>query len=175
MKKLYLVLFFAGILIGCDSNNNSKSQGSSATNVLKHDKAVTVTGIVRIGKSRITSGKIEVADTKGTTLTSTHFKNNPTFSVEIPAGTSYPVLLSVYPGIDASKQTPLKVVVMNPYSTDQVITRTTTAIAEKALSLGGYTVKNMMKATRTTSPFPDRDTTVEGFNGDPTTKFGGWH
>ena len=175
MKRLYLVVILLSVLIGCENNNTSKSQISPAANVVKHNKAVTVTGIVRVGKSRIQGGNITIADTKGAVLTSAHFKDQPTFSVEIPAGTSYPVLLSVYPETEAFRRTTLKVVVMNPYSTDQVVTRTTTAIAENALALGGYTVKNMLQATRTTSPFPDRDTTVEGFSGDPTTKFGGWH
>ena len=176
MKKLILILLSVSVLIGCGSNNNnSKSQSSPTASVLKHNKAVTVTGIARVGKSRITSGKVVIAGIKGAVKASAHFKDSPSFSLEIPAGTSYPVLLSVYPDTEPFKRTTLKVVVMNPYSKDQVVTRTTTAIAESALALGGYTAKNMMQATRTTSPFPDRDTSVEGFNGDPTAQFGGWH
>jgi hypothetical protein len=51
----------------------------------------------------------------------------------------------------------------------------TTAIAKKAQSMGGYNHANMVRAAEGTIAVPDANKTTEGFRGDPTTQYGGWH
>ncbi|MGH8476680.1 MAG: hypothetical protein ACRER2_13050 [Methylococcales bacterium] len=64
---------------------------------------------------------------------------------------------------------------ISPTWTDHDITANSTQVAQKAKSLGGYSAQNMMQATLDTVNRPQGDRTVEGFRGDPTKQFGGWH
>lgn len=178
MKRYLFILMATNLLMGCGGNNDSNQANNASkpyTTAKQHNKAVTITGIVRNKKTLIKSGKIEATDNAGNAVTTKSFKSAPRFSLDIPAGTTFPVLLTVYPDADQPKKDILKVVVMNPYSTDQIITTVTTAVADNALALGGYTRENMMKAAMGTVAAPDRDKTVGGFRGDPTKQYGGWH
>ena len=178
MKRYLFALTVTALLVGCGANND----GNQAATALKSpgmakrsSTAVTITGIIRNEKTLIKSGKIEATDNTGKTVATKHLKDAPRFSLDIPAGTGFPILLIVHPDADQPKTEILKVVVMSPYSTDKIITMVTTKIAEQALALGGYTRKNMMEAAMGTVATPERNKTVGGFRGDPTKQYGGWH
>ena len=66
-------------------------------------------------------------------------------------------------------------VVIHPTITRYDINPLTTAIAKKAMALGGYTDTNMRQAAESTVSVPDADKTSAGFRGDPTQHYGGWH
>ncbi len=178
MKRYLFALMVTALLVGCGTDKNGSQTGSASKGLgtaKQSNKAVTITGIIRNEKTLIKSGKIEATDNTGKTVATKHFKDAPHFSLDIPAGTTFPILLTVHPDPDQPKKEILKAVVMSPYSTDKIITPVTTKIADQALALGGYTRENMMKAAMGTVSTPDRDKTAGGFRGDPTKQYGGWH
>ena len=65
--------------------------------------------------------------------------------------------------------------VVHPTITQYDINPLTTLIAKKAKSMGGYSHANMVRAAEGTVTVPDANKTTEGFRGDPTTQYGGWH
>ena len=178
MKRYLFTLMVTALLVGCGGGNDGSQTGSTSkglSTAKQSSKVITITGIIRNEKTLIKSGKIEATDNSGKTVATKHFKDVPRFSLDIPAGTTFPILLTVHPDADQPKKESLKAVVMSPYSTDKIITTVTTKIADNALALGGYTRENMMKAAMGTVSMPDRDKTVGGFRGDPTKQYGGWH
>lgn len=178
MKRFLFALMVTTLLAGCGAGNDGRQAGSASKSLgiaKQSSKVITITGIIRNEKALIKSGKIEATDNTGKTVAAKHFEDTRRFSLDIPAGTTFPILLTVHPDPNQPKTEVLKAVAISPYSTDKVITPVTTKIADQALALGGYTRENMMKAAMGTVSMPNRDKTVGGFRGDPTKQYGGWH
>ncbi len=171
---ILLLVLLSGIT-GCDNNANTNNLNLPTKMDRESYRAVTLTGLVNNDEASIKNGRVEVTDKNGAVVTSYLLNDNARYKVDIPASAVYPIVLTAYPEQAKSEDEQLRVVVVNPAPKYFDITTLTTAIAEKALTMGGYTSKNLMQAALTGVAVPDKDRTMGGFSGDPTKQFGGWH
>ena len=123
-------------------------------------------------KGPVREGEIKVLDSTGRVVASASLDSSKDYSVEIPAGTTLPIVLTVKPEGSSEK---LKAVVISTAVSRYDISPLTTKIANRAKELGGYTRANMVLAADSTVGVPDANKTSTGFRGDPTTQYGGWH
>ena len=169
-----LMLFIASCFItGCEKSKQTNpliQQG-----VKKYDKATILEGIVSNDEGPIKAGVIKVTDNNKRLVASTTLQNSNQYRVEIPANTSLPIVLTFYPDAETGNAEQLITAVVHPTITKYDINPLTTAIAKKAKSMGGYNHENMVRAAEDTASVPDANKTTEGFRGDPTTQYGGWH
>jgi hypothetical protein len=158
----------------CDSG--SKVQSNSAAASLTTTAPVILYGQIRGDDGAFESGSLTATDFSGKLVARTQWQDDKgNYTVEIPAGAGFPVLLTAKAKQQGSKSETLVAAVISPNLTKHDITPNSTKVAEKAKSLGGYTKENMMQATLDTVNRPKGDRTVGGFRGDPTKQFGGWH
>jgi len=154
---------------GCEQEQKTPKVSQAA--VKKYAKATTLEGAVSNDKGPIKAGTMEVTDENGRLITRSAVENGH-YSVEIPASTVLPILLTVSSESSADK---LVVAVIHDAITKYEINPTTTAIAKAAKAMGGYTHANMTRAAADTVHAPDANKTTTGWRGDPTTQYGGWH
>ena len=171
LYALLLPFIVSYFLTGCEK---SKQNTAIIKQVIqKYDFATTLEGVVSDNNGPIKAGTIEVTDSSEQMVASTAVQHNGHYSVEIPENTVLPIVLSFYPeDADAKK---LITAVVHQTTTRYDINPLTTSIAKKALSLGGYTHANLVRAAEDTVKVPDANKTTTGFRGDPTTQYGGWH
>jgi hypothetical protein len=164
-------LLLCVLLTGCDSASKSPANAPLASTA-----PVTFEGQIRNDAGFFESGSLQATDATGKQVARNQWQDaNGHYSIEIPAGTAFPVLLTAKAKSEASKSVTLQAAVISPTLTSHDISPNSTKIAEKAKTLGGYTKENMMQATLDTVNRPQGDRSVEGFRGDPTKQFGGWH
>ncbi|MGR9107509.1 MAG: hypothetical protein ACU843_11325 [Gammaproteobacteria bacterium] len=169
-----LALCIGVLLPACD--NASKSQTSTPAAAVKSTSAVTLEGQIRDDEGFFQSGKLQASDFSGKKVAETEWRDDTgRYSIEIPAGTGFPVVLTAKTQHEGSKSTTLVAAVVSPTLSKHDITPNSTQVAKKAKELGGYTTQNMMQATLDTVNRPQGDRSVGGFRGDPTKQFGGWH
>lgn len=174
MKSSRIVwLLMAALLSGC--GKEAKPQQVLKESIQKYEKTVTLQGSVSNNNGLVKSGKIEARLPNGELLAETVLENSARYQLQIPAGTVLPLILSFSP-IDAN-QNPDKLisVVVQADINRYDISPLTTAIAQQAKALGGYTLRNMTQAAEDGVHVPDANKTSTGFRGDPTKQYGGWH
>ncbi|MBT7967882.1 MAG: hypothetical protein HN753_01190 [Methylococcales bacterium] len=175
-KRYGLIIWtvlFSVLISACESKQESNTLLMGQGKVQQRfEGAYTLKGIVSNDEHPIKNGRVEATDLNGQVLATISLVDNARYRFDLPAGTAYPVILTAYP---ASGEEQLRVVVANPTPVNFDITSLTTAIAEKAKQMGGYTKKNLQRAAFEGVAMPDRDRTQAGFRGDPTKQFGGWH
>lgn len=170
---LPILLIVSYGLTACDSNNQHTTPISQTSK--KYAQATMLEGIVSDSHGRIKAGQIKVIDTKQQTIASTEIQNNGSYRVEIPANTSLPIVLSFHHAANQANAEALMVAVIDPMISKYDINPLTTAIANKAKAMGGYTRANLVIAAEEMVHVPDANKTSTGFRGDPTTQYGGWH
>jgi hypothetical protein len=173
-KFLYILLLFfmaSYFLTGCEKSNQNTALIKK--DIKKYEQATTLEGLVSNNHGPIKAGTIKVTDNYEELVASTALKSNGHYSVKIPADTVLPIVLTFYP--EAADGEKLITAVVHPGITKYDINPLTTSIAKKALSMGGYTHANMVRAAEGTATVPDANKTTAGFRGDPTTQYGGWH
>lgn len=170
-SRTLLMLMIAGVVLsGCEKNQPNKSLPAQ-TVAKQYQQATTLHGTVSNNQGFAEKGTVKVTSVGGELISSTTLLNSKNYSVEIPAQTPLPVLLN-FTGEDGEN---FIAVVIHPSITKYDISPHTTAIAKKAMSLGGYTDSNLRQAAESTVSVPDADKTSAGFRGDPTQHYGGWH
>jgi len=165
---LFMVSYF---LTGCEKSNQNTA--STKQVIKKYEQATTLEGVVSNNDGPIKAGTIKVIDNSEELVASTSLQNNGHYSIEIPANTVLPIVLTFYPEMADGEK--LITVVIHPAITKYDINPLTTSIAKKAQAMGGYTHANMVRAAESTVTVPDANKTTAGFRGDPTTQYGGWH
>lgn len=171
LSHTLLMLLIAGSLLnGCEKNQPNNALPSQSA-IKKYQTATTLHGTVSDNKGFVENGTVKVTSTGGQLIASTELQNSKNYSVEIPANTPLPVLLSY----STEEGENFMAVVIHPSITKYDINPLTTAIAKKAMALGGYTDTNLRQAAESTVSVPDADKTSAGFRGDPTQHYGGWH
>ena len=169
-RALLMLLLTGLVLTGCEQNQPNKSLPTQAT-VKKYEIATTLHGTVSDNKGYLENGMLNVTNVDGKVIASTTLQNSKNYSVEIPANTPLPIVLS----FSAEQGEKMIAVVIHPSITKYDINPRTTEIAKTAMTLGGYTDSNLRQAAEGAVSVPDRDKTSAGFRGDPTQHYGGWH
>lgn len=169
------VLFTALVILGgiavTGCENSQKTAKVVPAAVKKYVQATTLTGVISNDKGVAKEGKLEVSEESGRIITQVTVENGH-YSVEIPAGTVLPILLTFS---SASGSEKLVTAVVHNTITKYEINPLTTAIAKSAKAMGGYTHANMTRAAADTVSPPDANKTTSGWKGDPTKQYGGWH
>lgn len=132
----------ATLMTGCDSGGSSSGVSAPAT------EAAKIAGNVQDQHGPIMEAKIEVRDAQGQMVLTTHLNGNSNhYNITVPAGTTYPILLTATPTQEGTNSTVVKAVVTSPLADRMDITDVTTIVVDAALSLGGLTEKNIAKAS----------------------------
>ncbi|MDD5227736.1 MAG: hypothetical protein PHN45_12580 [Methylococcales bacterium] len=158
MKKKLAMIALLNVLVACNDMQQSKPATSSITKY-------TATSVLLTGKTEVKSGNVEAID-RDQNVIAVAVVQNGRYQLEIPAQTKLPIVL---------RCEKLVAVVVDTDFTGYDINALTTAIAEKAKALGGYTRQNMIVAASNSVNTPDANKTSTGFRGDPTSQYGGWH
>ncbi|MGZ5007007.1 MAG: hypothetical protein ACXWE9_07010 [Methylobacter sp.] len=165
-----LALILSGFLLtGCEQEK--KTVNISQSGVKKYTQQTRLAGTVSNNKGLIKTGIVEAGDQNGRVIAHAAVDNGH-YSVEVPAGTVLPILLTF--SSDAADEK-LVVAVVHDSITKYDINPSTTAIAKAAKAMGGYTHANLTRAAADTVHTPDANKTTTGWRGDPTTQYGGWH
>ncbi len=169
---LVLLLLTAAIaLTGCEQNQPNKNLPAQQSAVKKYEAATTLHGTVSDSKGYAENGTVNVSNVDGKIIASTTLQNSKNYSVEVPANTPLPVVLSFSP----EQGEKMVSVVVHPSITKYDINPMTTAIAAKAATMGGYTDSNIRQAAETVSSMSDAGKATAGAQGNPTQRYGGWH
>lgn len=135
-----LSLAGVGLLGGCGQDGSSSSSGAHAKIEAK------ISGKVSNNKGPITEGKLEVRDQGGNVVATTHFTGSR-YTVTVPPGTTYPILLTALPPAELMDSDPVKAVVTNPIADTMDISAVTNDVVDGAITLGGLTEQNIVKAS----------------------------
>jgi hypothetical protein len=132
-------LLIAGLTTGCDDGATNKSAAAMEARIM---------GNIRDQHGPIMNSRLEVTDRTGNVLSSTELSGNNSFSIRVPAGTAFPIVLTAHPlGESAANSTPVKAVVTSPLADRMDISDVSTIVVESAISLGGLTAENIAKAS----------------------------
>lgn len=139
-----LSIALAAALVGCGSGSSGGSSSASSAPATSEAK---IAGNVQDVHGPIMDGKIEVRDKNGQLVTSTTLGGGSNhYSVTVPAGTVYPIVLTATP-ISGSNSSTVKAVVTSPLADRMDITDVTTLVVDSAMTLGGLTEENIAKAS----------------------------
>ena len=128
-----------GALAGC--GDEGPSGGSAPAKA-----EARIKGKVSNNNGPVSDGQIEVRDSAGNVVHTTHF-TNAHYTITVPAGTSYPILVTAIPPVDACNSDPVKAVVTSFIADEIDLTGVTTDVVEGAIALGGLTEKNITRAS----------------------------
>jgi hypothetical protein len=128
---------------GCDSGS-SGAGGSVSAPAASEAK---IAGNVQDIHGPIMEGKIEVRDKNGRLVTTTQLGGGSNhYSITVPAGTEYPIVLTATPP-EGTNSAVVKAVVTSPLADRMDITDVTTLVVDSAMTLGGLTAENIAKAS----------------------------
>lgn len=161
------------LLTGCDSK--PKTSAISQTVAEKYAEATTLQGLVSGESGLLRNGLVKAVTEKGKILGQADLNENSRYSLELPAGTELPFLLTYFPREAAPENQRLIVAVVHRTLSKYDINPASTRIAKRAKALGGYTHNNLVRAAEESGIVPADNKTTSGFRGDPTTQYGGWH
>ncbi|MDD5277266.1 MAG: hypothetical protein PHR16_14450 [Methylovulum sp.] len=178
IKHSALKIILAAFIIGCflpSCGKTDKPKIAIQQSIKKFGTATVLSGLVVGKEAPMKTGTIKVTGIDGKLLASTDLEDSNHYRLEIAANTELPIILRYYPKPDSLEADQLVAVVIEPSITQYDISPLTTAIAEAAKALGGYTRANMVMAAENRVNVPDANKTSTGFRGDPTKQYGGWH
>ena len=170
IKTLLITSLSSLLLVAC--GEEKKKQPLIKVAVQSYQQLKVLKGLVVNEKGSEITGGLSVTDSAGKVVAKTQIQSSKHYRVEIPAGTTLPIVLTV---TEKDKTEKLRAVVISPAVSSYDISVLTTKIAKRAKELGGYTYANMVMAADSTVGVPDSNKTSTGFKGDPTTQYGGWH
>lgn len=130
----------AVLAAGCDSGPSSSASAPSSD--IAH-----IEGNVQDIHGPIMEGKIEVKDKNGAIILATALNGGSNhYSITVPAGTAYPILLVATPTPGTNSQT-VRAVVTSALADRMDITDVTTLVVDAAEQIGGLTLENITKAS----------------------------
>jgi len=134
-----------GVLAGC-GDDGSSGGGSSGGGGAPAKTEAKIRGKVSNNNGPVSDGQIEVRDSAGNVVHTTHF-TNAHYTVTVPVGTAYPILITAIPPIDACNNDPVKAVVTSSIADEIDLTGVTTDVVDGAIALGGITEQNITRAS----------------------------
>ncbi|HYE34259.1 MAG TPA: hypothetical protein VEB01_02390 [Methylocaldum sp.] len=130
------------MLTGCDAGPGGGSVSAPAMSEAK------ISGNVQDQHGPVMDAKIEVRDKNGQLVTTTELTSSSNhYSITVPAGTAYPIVLTAIPNNPAPGRGPVKAVVTSSLADRMDITDVTSIVVDSALTLGGLTEANIAKAS----------------------------
>lgn len=172
---VFLFLFIAICGLTACNNDNQQTTAPISHASKKYNQATTLEGVVSDSHGRIKAGQIKATDSNQRIIASTEIQNNGQYHIAIPANTTLPIVLSFHHEASQANAEQIIVAVIDPMISKYDISPLTTAIANAAKAMGGYTRANLVIAAENMVHVPDANKTSTGFRGDPTTQYGGWH
>ena len=168
------VVVISTFLVACEDMESQKRP--SKIPIVKFFKQETILkGLVSNDKGRIKEGKVQALSLTKKIITSSDVQSNGRYELKIPENTTLPILLKVVFKDNSEQKIALTAAVVYNSMTKFDITPLSTKIAKKAKALGGYTHPNMLVAAKSMVEMPDDNKSTQGFRGDPTKQYGGWH
>ena len=128
-----------GLMAGCGEDGSYSSSSGAKMEA-------RISGKVSNKNGPINEGSLDVRDKSGNVVHSTHFTNGH-YTISVPAGTVYPIVISAHPPADALLSDPVKAVVTSPIADVMDVTAVTTDIVDGAIALGGLTEQNITKSS----------------------------
>ena len=175
ISYLGCLFFLSGMMYGCSDQKTDSAQTQSKK-IKKFKQEATLKGLVSDDKGRIKAGDVEALNANNNTLISTgKVQPNGQYVLKIPENTALPLLLKVTFLDNKNVKTELTAAVVYTSMTKFDINPLSSKIAKKAESLGGYTHPNMLVSAKSMVAMPDDNKSTQGFRGDPTKQYGGWH
>ncbi|MCK5897444.1 MAG: hypothetical protein KAG06_00040 [Methylococcales bacterium] len=162
------------LLVACEDMDSQKKPSKAAV-VKIFKQETTLKGLVSNDKGRIKEGKVQALSLTKKIIASSDVQSNGHYEVKIPENTALPILLKVIFEPDSEQKIELTAAVIYNSMTKFDINPLSTKIAKKAKKLGGYTHPNMLVAAESMVKMPDDNKSTQGFRGDPTKQYGGWH
>jgi len=139
--RWFAPLALAGALAACDDGAKTSSSGPSSMEA-------KIEGNIQDQHGPIMNSRLEVTDKSGEAVQSTELTANNHYSIRVPAGTTYPIVLTAYPtGESAANSAPVKAVITSPLADRMDVTDVSTIVVDSAVSLGGLTAENIAKAS----------------------------
>ena len=126
------------LLAGCGGEGGSSGGGGAKSEA-------KISGKISNNNGPLGDGKIEVRDSAGNIVTSTHFSGGQ-YTVSVPAGASYPILITAIPPTECNIE-PVKAVVTSSIADTIDLTGVTTDVVDGALALGGLSEQNITRAS----------------------------
>jgi hypothetical protein len=140
MKAGAFSLALAGMVAGCGDNGGSVPAASSSV--------AHISGNVSDQTGPINDGRLQVTDKNGAVVTSFDLRGTNHFELTVPAGTAYPIVITVTPtDPNAASTAPVKAVVTSDIADRQDVTAVSTIVVDSAIALGGLTAENIAKAS----------------------------
>jgi hypothetical protein len=113
--------------------------------------SVYITGGMKGEDGPIKEAELTATDSNGSVIATLNVSGKSRYSLELPAGTDYPVIISaIYPRstkVDESGAGEVKAAVMEPSSSSVDLSPTSTAIVDIAQARGGLTPENFEQAS----------------------------
>ncbi|MBM4202108.1 MAG: hypothetical protein FJ189_12595, partial [Gammaproteobacteria bacterium] len=88
--RWFAPLALAGALAACDDGAKTSSSGPSSMEA-------KIEGNIQDQHGPIMNSRLEVTDKSGEAVQSTELTANNHYSIRVPAGTTYPIVLTAYP------------------------------------------------------------------------------
>jgi len=136
---------------GATDTSPSGSQSSGSTGTAVAGALVTLTGSV--GDGPVTNARVTITDANGNVIASSNSNAFADYSIDVPAGTAFPVIIKATEGMDvvtgAAPTFEMLSVVTGPNETQANINPFSTLIVKTAQYLpGGLTDQNLQYATQ---------------------------
>lgn len=171
----FIVFISSSLLYGCDNNQPQKT-AAIKKEIRLFKKAAILKGLVRDNQGLVKKGIVKATNDKKQVIARAKLQGDGSYKIEIPAKTPLPILLTVYDQDNETKSKELMVAVAYTSMSKFHINPLSTKIAQKAKTLGGYTHANLMLAAQSMVDMPDYNKrSTQGFRGDSTKQYGGWH
>lgn len=137
-----LSIGFAGLILpGCDGGSSSSSNSTAVSSEAR------IEGNLSDVHGPINQGTFEIRDKNDKLiLTQTLDGTSNHYSVTVPAGTTYPILLVATPPPGPTSQV-VRAVVTSPLADRMDVTDITSLVVDAAFALGGLTESNIAKAS----------------------------
>lgn len=168
---MFLVIVF--LIVGC----GKEPQGSKTIRQVaqKFTTETTLEGAVSDDQGPIRTGVVVAVDEQGQAIASFALLSSEHYRIKIPAETALPIVLTYRSDASQTVGKTYITAIVHANLTQYDINPLSTAIAQKAKELGGYTHANLVMAAESMGTVPDANKTTAGFRGDPTKQYGGWH
>ncbi len=128
-----------GLMAGCGEDGSYSSSSASKMEA-------RISGKISNKNGPIEQGSLDVRDKSGNVVHTTHF-TNAHYTITVPAGTTYPIVISAHPPAEALLSDPVKAVVTSPIADVMDVSAVTTDVVDGAIALGGLTEQNITKAS----------------------------